>query len=86
VQGVGVHDQAQEDLEVLDELGVAGVRAAQAGLLARVTPPADQQPLQQATLGEHGLAEGGAGRHGTTSSIRSCSAGQHKPPLTAPVA
>jgi len=69
VQGVGVHHQPQEDLEVLDELGVAGVRAAQAGLLAGVAPPPDQQPLQQPTLLEHGLAEGGAGRQGTTSSV-----------------
>jgi hypothetical protein len=69
VQRVGVHDQPQEDLEVLHELGVAGVGAAQAGLLAGLAPAVDQQPLDQPPLGEYGLAELGAGRHGPPSSV-----------------
>ena len=69
VEGVGVDHQPQEDLEVLDELGVARVGAAQARLLARLAAPVGQQPLQQPPLGEHGLAELGAGGHGPTSSI-----------------
>jgi hypothetical protein len=69
VQGVGVDHQPQEDLEVLDELGVAGVRAAQARLLARLAAPVDQQAFQQPPLAEHRLAQLGARRHGPTSSI-----------------
>jgi len=69
VQGVGVDHQPQEDLEVLDELGVARVRAAQARLLAGVAASVAQQPLEQPPLGEHGLAELGARGHGATSSF-----------------
>ena len=64
VQGVGVDHQPQEDLEVLDELGVAGVGAAQARLLAGVAAPVDEQPFQQPPLPEHGLAQLGARGHG----------------------
>jgi hypothetical protein len=69
VEGVGVGHQPQEDPEVLDELGVARVGAAQARLLAGVAAPVGQQPLQQPPLAEHGLAELGARGHWATSSI-----------------
>jgi hypothetical protein len=69
LEGVGVDHQPEEDLEVLDELGVAGIGAAQAGLLARLAPPVHQQPLDQPPLGEHGLAELRARGQGATSSI-----------------